>query len=1517
MENEPKGEPANWKQRTYGILPEGSKVKTGVVDTKNYIEQGERTWTTGQTVRDILQNHLDANTQRYFDQLVSSVVDTKQLTSTTLTDTLNEDFDEFSYTLFRYRKGLEDLSPQAEAEFKTLLDQHARGLPLRSEYINADGTVKIDSIRSTISAIKEAPPQIRYCVVDQTQTTGQKQAEQWVDWQEMQSPTYLEQIGTPEETGKTPTDHKVFRYQITGVQILDEGSGFDSKLTAFYKSTKTGKRHLRGKFGEGTKMSETHLVRNGARVKMRSAYHINEGANRDRVWQQRPYVGDDKIVKLQSIEVDIPHKSEMQSGSFTTIDIQGATPEFQEEFVSNIDPRVQNQGLGVNCLEYSDIKYYYPAVKTDRWTKPVGVSLEADSQYQYVQGLRVGEGRQKSGYEPVFSYDFLDSSILKGRDRSELKDAMSGQIKMFWRNAESPELLEELIRRSLLDKRNVSGTPLEFEALRDLIDSDPRYSDAQAQRTRDMVLQMMPGVLGIEQGRKNVVVSDYDLSKSDNRTPVQTLEAKGYHVVNIANIVVSSNYERINEYHKGQFEVYTLDSLRKDIDALVERLDAKSEKVHFADTLYKSARENLQRMIQTAGLGGIDNLDEIPTYLETVDPKTELPIGLTFDQDSQMFRLKIRPDSILAGLQDGKGTDYWQRRMQVEMLAVFGRKEAFPDRNTALMQSQKNAQELLDRTLRSGMADVDTLPGRFDHEIQSQNEEVSMTSFTERLKNIEKSLLGMEVFDRARAFQSTMSDLEGVAQSLADLPKNHRESIKRMLSSRMVVENGEVGFFAEQYTTEGNKFVLTRQKIEDLAIVATFGERKVYRAGDRLFVLQDIPDGSVVKMNEYHTYVAHKGKMLDFENYHFGEYEFNSLPLTLGKGCLSVSIPSYKKDFSEELGNLEKGLSELNISSPERGKTKEMKTVRGVVETPLPVEYGVDEWDNPIRVFEDIVQNHIDVAPDGKAQVSYEVIKDGKRTWVTAASLTDLDQIVGLAIMDKGGGYLPDDLGTMGKSSKKSPMFAGKYGEGQKMVSAAAIRNGLSLSFTSLGEYGGERQRWTAQVGTRDEELIIEGKRSKAQRIVFNLNSEGSESDPQFTSATMLRLPDADKYGNPEWQKWLEIFDPRKKDERGNGGLSRYVINLREESNPNVVDLGYMRILLDEPGAVYENGLLISRKGGESVVGYDVPEVVTTRERNSYDSSRLRNYIAHAMADCRDPRYPQTIMRQFRERYLRQMIENPGRTWVSEADLKFESVFLFERGFLSGEPLWNYAYATELGSYLVHSDEALKSKIKYGEESIKEGYVSDKGEKQREIEQAWSTLANISHIPQDHLIQLSKDYYDAWARIFPTAEDYVRSLAEQRIPVNEGTKQQLTRVIAASSSVIRQMTTRMQQDEEMNTAYESIISERLPNKLDAYWGESAKRKADEQLAFWSDYDKLLSQDAVFVAPANSGYLGLASRDKIGLNERLLVEEDLRKIAGTGRHELLHKVFGIRDYTPQFVMLLLELAKANTESASPS
>lgn len=72
------------------------------------------------------------------------------------------------------------------------------------------------------------------------------------------------------------------------MKIEDQGSGFDAKLSAFYMSTKQLQPHLRGRFGEGAKMSVTHLLRNGANVKMRSRYEINKVKPAyQRVWHHR------------------------------------------------------------------------------------------------------------------------------------------------------------------------------------------------------------------------------------------------------------------------------------------------------------------------------------------------------------------------------------------------------------------------------------------------------------------------------------------------------------------------------------------------------------------------------------------------------------------------------------------------------------------------------------------------------------------------------------------------------------------------------------------------------------------------------------------------------------------------------------------------------------------------------------------------------------------------------------------------------------------------------------------------------------------------------------------------------------------------------------------------------------------------------------------------------------------------------------------------------------------------------
>ena len=98
---------SEWQQRRKGkkkpVLPAGSRVKRLKLDTRTHIEYGEKTWTTGQTVRDILQNHLDSHTQEFFEEIVAKIVDTKQLEK--LKDEELKNFDNFTYKLYLYRLG--------------------------------------------------------------------------------------------------------------------------------------------------------------------------------------------------------------------------------------------------------------------------------------------------------------------------------------------------------------------------------------------------------------------------------------------------------------------------------------------------------------------------------------------------------------------------------------------------------------------------------------------------------------------------------------------------------------------------------------------------------------------------------------------------------------------------------------------------------------------------------------------------------------------------------------------------------------------------------------------------------------------------------------------------------------------------------------------------------------------------------------------------------------------------------------------------------------------------------------------------------------------------------------------------------------------------------------------------------------------------------------------------------------------------------------------------------------------
>ncbi len=1501
------------KTRTFGgILPEGSAVQRLHADTKTHVEYGEKTWTTGQTVRDILQNHLDANTQVFFDRLVSSVVDVDKLAERA--SRTGDGFDEFSYNLLLFRKGLGSFSPDSEKEMVDLINRYVYSVPVRREFLDEQGKLRLDALKQTVTPIVEIPPKVSYKVVDLSDPESQNKG-QWISYDELQQSQFSE------ATGITPESRGEFRYQIVGMKIEDQGGGFDAKLSAFYKSTKRDQRHLRGKFGEGAKMSETHLTRHNAQIKMRSRYEINGGRPvHERVWQHKAYLGTDNTVQQKGIQIDLPPGQDSNVGSFTLITIDKADPAFQKDFRANVDPRARGGGLARNCLEYSRAKYYYPMAEFGHNGKPVGVSLEVNPANQYVQGLRVGaDSTSRQEVKPLFSYDFLGSEILQGRDRSDLNRSIENQIYNLWTRADSPVLVSELIRRLAKTDYSEHSAP-EAKVLDRILsggyDSTEIKTDTQEGRTTMLALRVFPSLIDAKPGTKNVIVNANDTRRSKDFIAI--LQARGYNIISLRADIGNKAISNLNKTHEGNYQFYSIATAQAELQATRNEMDPNDESVRLSQEVFSSAFTELSLMSDKAGFNiGDFNIESIPRFQEAIDQTKESPFNLEFNESTKKFHLVARPALLARAMHKEGGRDYWKRRMQVELLATYKRSEGFPDLNTLYIASQNTAQTFLNKTLHAGLADVDALPSEFHYQPQVVDALEAIKRFFAEQANIQEALAGWDVFRSVTTFQTSLDQMEKVSQSFSRIPEPYRKKVKDIMGQRVILENGVVGYF-DYPEDDQSDLTLIKKQLDTLTPAGSADGKPIYKLGDKLFMPYELPKGSVIKMErdyDDHTLVMYGDQLLDFARYSFGPYQFHSYPIVIESCGFVQKVNRFSSNIDDSIMQMQSKLKNLTITSPERKSGEGMRFLEGVVETPFPSEYGIDEWDNPVRVFQDIVQNHLDASPTGKIDARYEVQRGQQRVWVTEQEVTTADIIVGFGVSDHGDGYTPNDLGTVGKSSKKSPLFAGKYGEGQKMIAAAAVRNGFELRFSSVANYDEARHRWQGTVGTRPEEIVIGGKPTNVDRVVFNVTSKQTNGAEEYASSTVIRLPEGVSQNTKVWQEWLQVIDPRVKDKFGNGGLARYVLPMRAANGEKIIDMGYMKILVDRPGEVYENGLLVSTEGG-TALGYDVPEVVTTRERNSLDFSRLNQYIANAAYSCPNPDYAMALMQKFKEKYLTEVVSNPEGTYIREQDINFGNLHADNyHDFVPAKPYWRQAYNTQLGTYLVYSEQALQDSIRYRTRELTASYTeeSEKYAIIKKIEQSYAALANVVHVPSDHIIHArSNDEYACWSRLFPTVEEYIMDLSEQEVPVADDIRKSLETVVSASNSVLSRTHSTLKSTGAGQRVYESIVTAKTPSESDANALEKAETLVGEQLSYWTPEELQRHPGRVFVAPANAGYLGLATRDRIGFNELLLVSDDLREIAGTARHELLHKIYGLRDYSPEFIMMLLESAKSNLQ-----
>ncbi len=1491
---------SSWKPRRFGGLPEGARVRAVNEDSRTDVEYGEKTWSTEQTVRDILQNHLDAQSEVHYFELLNSILDLERLKEEEPSAEFEKDLEAFGYMLWMFHKSIDDLTEASQEEMMFELELFKSARYLRSNMVLPDGKVDRDVLKEIVRSVKEQKPQIEYRVADLLKNDTPL----WVSRDTFVSEHMREKYGVQP------------RYRVDGMRVSDQGTGFDVQLGAFYKSFKMGLKHLRGKFGEGSKMSVLDLQRQGAHVHMRSRYRFeDEDQEKERVWQARPKTSEHNTLQLEGVEVELPAHSDIPSGSSTTIGFRMAPKEVQGKLRKLLDPRLKETWLDTTCLDFSDRDYVYPAPTVPDSISPVGVSLDVDPKEIYVQGMEVDysgkHDKHSSRTRFLFSYNFLDGSIIQGRDRNEIDvDDVELILREFWVRVDSPDVMREFLRRTLMDEKAFRQP--EINIMKRLLRGH-NYDDS-SERAYEVAMELLPEVLGLKKDVPNVLMGWHELDWEIKEQVSKKVEELGNNLVMCMFVPDDSALAHLQE--KGY-------RVHKGVDFLQHTMQVEKEfpetdkRVKVLKKAFEDARASAQVMFERAH--GKDTGRAARARIQCVDSlkgKSRYEdYAVVYDPHNDEYVIQVKVKASVRNKKHALQGDYWRRLFEVILLGLIERRGDMT-KEEIRYSAQYQANRAIEGSLDLNAPHVRPANKPFDHDRQTPSS-ASESRFDEleeeHLIEVERVLL---LYKNLRSIRCTLDMQREAYEAYDHIPKEFKKVFREALGKSVVYEDEKIGEC--MLFSDGSVGRIVKD-VSDLKCL-DYGKKTFVTTGDRVVMHLDLPDSCTVKyesddnISKDRRMVVHKGEVYRVTDSSFMSTHGLDYTLQLGSNCVHSGRMHdvYKDNYKRPLERAKK-MRQIEVISEDESEIPTFELTHGIIETPLSLEYGEAHW-NPRRVCEDIIQNHRDA---GVVSVSYEVVRDGKRQWVDGKDVQEQDSITGLMISDDGNGYGPEHIGTLGKTTKRNPFFAGKYGEGQKLIAAAAVRGNLDLRFTSRAMNDGEVRRWQAHAQAQDMSLVVRGKRVPEKRVVFDVSSEPEFEESAYTSATILRIPDGVDHV-PGWDQWVSIIDPRHKDTNGNAGLGRYSIDLRDNPSPEMIDLGPVRILLNEPGAIYENGLYVASDPDSRVFGYDVPEVVNNRERNAINHEILSSYIRYVLDECRDSRYTGGLLRVLKEEYG---LVFSTRTMPRKEQMPLEYV---QMGQLQtsysrqSRPAWLRGYRDELAGDVVYSGTALRNR----EHSSRNA---------REIERARAALEFISHVDKSRVLHVPEWLFDGLDTIVPTAVDHALKFVESEVSISDETKIRLQRIVAKNALVIKEMIDAMDQEGPTSLTYESMLLREKPimtlynQETEHKRGPDAvrknrkfirqmKRKVRSRAVSWSTPKKVQERDGVYVAPARAGYLGLAS-DRIGLNEHLLYKHNPQKLTQVALHELVHKIFDFADYDDRFIMLLLELAHRSGEENS--
>ncbi len=389
------------------------------------LNYGEKTWRPSQSIVDILQNHLDANTTSY------------GMARLELIDATEFDPSHPAHDIILEQLAKLQLSSDPEEQLRTF-DTLARIVdwPDKIYQQRVSNRDYIEDLRAKLADAAYKPPSIKLKLRNGSQS-------KFVEYDRV--------VLEPEE------------WQVVGYLVADQGAGFDHKLLSMIgASTKKEDPGKRGGLGEGLKMSVAQLNRTGADIRIASE-------NSDESWWLGPQQNNGLLTLEGKSTTRRPkHGTDSKMlGSRTLVDLSSAT--MSEEEWHNVrqilDLRQNDQGLGKYVLEYN---HSLSLEKLDTSCRLIEENIPPGR--VYVKGLLVEENRT----DQLWSYNIKNKWAISGRDRSTVQYSALEQVVN-----EAIEHIDDLASLQLLVSSFNTDSPLSYTIEANNLPDGQNFSQSQ------------------------------------------------------------------------------------------------------------------------------------------------------------------------------------------------------------------------------------------------------------------------------------------------------------------------------------------------------------------------------------------------------------------------------------------------------------------------------------------------------------------------------------------------------------------------------------------------------------------------------------------------------------------------------------------------------------------------------------------------------------------------------------------------------------------------------------------------------------------------------------------------------------------------------------------------------------------------------------------------------------------------------------------------------------------------------